>query len=117
MMMCDDVPLISVLKSCALASCINNVIYYLLLPHSYYIVVLFPLHNSGLAARRRQELTTLWASWTRRCSCTWITGAMAHHTKNKGVSHGFLHTVCASQTKFQLQFPPALHGQTHPSCD
>jgi hypothetical protein len=77
--------------------------------------------SSGLAARKRQERMTIWASWTRRCySCTsWITAAMAPpRTKSKGVSrHAF-----ASLAKFQLVqflsfFPPALQGQTHASCD
>ena len=41
------------------------------------------------AARKRQGRMTIWGSWTRRCSCTWITAAAmamaARSCKSKGV--------------------------------
>lgn len=115
MMMCDAVCACQcVLKSCALLAAKLLLLHHNLLQHSFISV-----SQSGLAARRRQELMTIWESWTKPCSCTWITAAMAPRIKNKGVSHGvhtFHHRPKVS-TAVSVFFPPVLQGQTHASCD
>ena len=62
------------------------------------------------AARKRQGRMTIWGSWTRRCSCTWITAAAmamaARSCKSKGVVsvYACMHFIRRSLTTDRPKF-------------
>ena len=84
---------------------------YSVITHNIFndIYVSFCCEHKAGAARRRQGRMTIWGSWTRPCSCTWITAAaMAPRTKSKGVSvvyYYYYACTCSSPTGIQLQLP------------